>query len=76
MLATIQPKVEIRVSATPQTNGEQQVNVPREKVIEEEMIKENIVLNPALDFKRPSRLTQPTPHLAFSGKAQGTRRRL
>ena len=50
-LATIQPKVEIRVSATPQTNGEQQVNVPREKVIEEEMIKENIVLNPALDFK-------------------------
>lgn len=53
VLATIQPKVEIRVSATPQTNGEQQVNVPREKVIEEEMIKENIVLNPALDFKAP-----------------------
>lgn len=53
VLATIQPKVEIRVSATPQTVGEQQVNVPREKVIEEEMIKENIVLNPALDFKDP-----------------------
>ena len=53
VLTTIQPKVEIRVSATPQTNGEQQVNVPREKVIEEEMIKENIVLNPALDFKDP-----------------------
>ncbi len=53
VLATIQPKVEIRVSATPQTIGEQQVNVPREKVIEEEMIKENIVLNPALDFKDP-----------------------
>ena len=53
VLATIQPKVEIRVSATPQTNGEQQVNVPREKVIEEEMIKENIILNPALDFKDP-----------------------
>ena len=53
VLATIQPKVEIRVSATPQTSGEQQVNVPREKVIEEEMIKENIVLNPALDFKDP-----------------------
>lgn len=53
VLATIQPKVEIRVSATPQTHGEQQVNVPREKVIEEEMIKENIVLNPALDFKDP-----------------------
>lgn len=53
VLASIQPKVEIRVSATPQTIGEQQVNVPREKVIEEEMIKENIVLNPALDFKDP-----------------------
>ena len=53
VLATIQPKVEIRVSATPQTNGEQQVNVPREKVIEEEMIKENIVLNPALNFNNP-----------------------
>lgn len=53
VLATIQPKVEIRVSATPQTHGEQQVNVPREKVIEEEMIKENIVLNPALNFNDP-----------------------
>lgn len=53
VLATIQPKVEIRVSATTRTNGEQQVNVPREKVIEEEMIKENIVLNPALDFQNP-----------------------
>ncbi|MDE6856546.1 MAG: DEAD/DEAH box helicase family protein, partial [Muribaculaceae bacterium] len=53
VLATIQPKVEIRVSATPQSMGEQQVNVPREKVIEEEMIKENIVLNPALEFKDP-----------------------
>lgn len=53
VLATIQPKVEIRVSATPHTNGEQQVNVPREKVIEEEMIKENIVLNPALNFNDP-----------------------
>ncbi len=53
VLATIQPKVEIRVSATTRTNGEQQVNVPREKVIEEEMIKRNIVLNPALDFKNP-----------------------
>lgn len=53
VLATIQPKVEIRVSATPISTGEQQVNVPREKVIEEEMIKENIVLNPALNFKDP-----------------------
>lgn len=53
VLATIQPKVEIRISATPQPRGGQRVEVPREKVIEEEMIKENIVLNPALDFKDP-----------------------
>lgn len=53
VLTSIQPKVEIRVSATPQSIGEQQVNIPREKVIEEEMIKENIVLNPALDFQNP-----------------------
>lgn len=53
VLATIQPKVEIRVSATPISTGVQQVNVPREKVIEEEMIKENIVLNPALNFNDP-----------------------
>lgn len=51
VLANIQPKVEIRISATPISIGEEQVNVPREKVIEEEMIKESIVLNPALDFK-------------------------
>lgn len=53
VLATIQPKVEIRVSATPQPREGQRVEVPREKVIEEEMIKENIVLNPALNFNDP-----------------------
>ncbi|MDE6468219.1 MAG: DEAD/DEAH box helicase family protein [Muribaculaceae bacterium] len=53
VLATIQPKVEIRMSATPDAREAEWVVVPREKVIEEEMIKENIVLNPALDFKEP-----------------------
>lgn len=71
VLATIQPKVEIRVSATPQTNGEQQVNVPREKVIEEEMIKEKIVLNPALDFNRPhSSLNQHLIWLAMQKRQE------
>lgn len=50
VLATIQPKVEIRVSATPNPREGQRVEVPREKVIEEEMIKEDIIINPALDF--------------------------
>lgn len=53
VLATIQPKVEIRVSATPNPRDCQRVEVPREKVIEEEMIKENIILNPALNFADP-----------------------
>lgn len=54
VLNNINPKVEIRISATPITgNPEEMVNVPRETVIQEEMIKENVVLNPALDFKNP-----------------------
>lgn len=53
VLATIRPKVEIRMSATPDPREAVWIVVPREKVIEEEMIKENIVLNPALDFKDP-----------------------
>lgn len=55
VLATIQPKVEIRISATPNPREGQRVEVPREKVIEEEMIKERIVLNPALDFNNSAR---------------------
>ncbi len=51
VLRTINPKVEIRISATPDTVGERRYEVPREKVIEEEMIKENVILNPALDFR-------------------------
>ncbi len=55
VLANIQPKVEIRLSATPlpetTARADEQVNVPREKVIAEEMIKEGVVLNPELVFK-------------------------
>lgn len=53
VLATICPKVEIRMSATPDPRDCPRVEVPRQKVIEEEMIKENIVLNPALNFNGP-----------------------
>lgn len=52
VLATIRPKVEIRISATPNPRDCQMVEVFRDKVIEEEMIKESIVLNPALDFRK------------------------
>ncbi len=46
VLQHIQPKVEIRISATPITQGDELVSVPRERVIAEEMIKEGIILNP------------------------------
>lgn len=53
VLSNINPKLEIRISATPDTIGDRRVVVDRQKVIEEEMIKENIILNPALNFNDP-----------------------
>lgn len=45
VLQNINPKVELRISATPITTGPT-VAVPREKVVAEEMIKKSIALNP------------------------------
>lgn len=45
VLRNINPKVELRISATPITIGTM-VSVPRERVVEEEMIKKGITLNP------------------------------
>ncbi|MBP2281732.1 type III restriction enzyme [Flavobacterium sp. CG_23.5] len=50
VLQKIYPKVEIRVSATPTTNSDYRTLVERQDVIAEEMIKEGIILNPALDL--------------------------
>ena len=54
VLGNICPKVEIRISATPlpesAAKAEEQVTVPRERVIAEQMIKESVILNPALAF--------------------------
>ncbi len=49
VLQKIYPKIEIRVSATPTTNSDYRTLVERQDVIAEEMIKEGIMLNPALD---------------------------
>ena len=49
VLARIDPKLEIRISATPISQGDEQVTVYRDDVVKEEMIKESIVLNPALN---------------------------
>lgn len=70
VLASINPKVEIRISATPlpetTARASEQVTVPREKVIAEEMIKEGVVLNPALTFNESlGSLNQHLIHLAL-----------
>jgi type III restriction enzyme len=46
LIKMIQAKVSIEVSATPHIKGDELVNVPREKVIEDQMIKRRIVINP------------------------------
>ena len=46
VLKNINPKVEIRISATPDTMPDEMVTVSREQVIKEEMIKDGITINP------------------------------
>ena len=46
VLQKINPKVEIRISATPKTGSDHIVTISREEVVREEMIKKQVVLNP------------------------------
>ncbi len=46
VLQKINPKVEIRISATPKTNSDHKVTISREEVVNEAMIKKQVVLNP------------------------------
>ena len=46
VLQRINPKVEIRISATPKTNSDHKVTIERQEVVDEEMIKKQVVLNP------------------------------
>lgn len=48
VLKNINPKIELRISATPITGGCTTIEVPRSAVIEEEMIKKGIYLNPKI----------------------------
>ncbi len=58
VLRAIQPKVEIRISATPVTQSYYNVVVKRKDVVEEEMIKRGIQLNPNVhSSKEQSELT-------------------
>ena len=72
VLKTINPKVEIRISATPVTTRQDAlVSVPREKVINEGMIKQGVVLNPALQFNDPNgSLNQHLVHLALKKREE------
>jgi len=49
LISMFNPKISIEVSATPVLQGDETVNVYREKVILEEMIKKQVAINP--DFK-------------------------
>src|SRR5574344_481062 len=49
VLQNINPKLEIRISATPITSPDELVTVSRDRVIREEMIKEGITINPLLN---------------------------
>ena len=46
VLKSINPKIELRISATPETMSFQAVEVRRKDVVEEEMIKKGVELNP------------------------------
>lgn len=57
VLKNINPKIELRISATPITGGCDTVVVAQEDVIEEEMIKKGIYLNPNLKSNLTSNKT-------------------
>lgn len=48
VLDKINPKVEVRISATPKSYSDTIVNIPRDLVVKEEMIKKQVILNPNL----------------------------
>lgn len=52
VLDRINPKLEVRISATPKSHSDYQVTIPRQRVIEEEMIKRGVVMNPELRLEQ------------------------
>lgn len=72
VIKRIDPKVEIRISATPVTTGQDAlVNIPTEKVVEAGMIKQKILLNPAIkDQENDSSLNQTLVRTALERRNQ------
>lgn len=52
VLRHINPKIELRVSATPQTMGDAMVSIQRSDVVAEQMIKKGVQLNPHVSSDR------------------------
>ena len=57
VLSWLNPKIELRISATPVTMSDYRVTVERQDVIDEEMIKKGMVLNPQVDDSLNTGLT-------------------
>ena len=73
VLDQINPEVEIRISATPKTtNSDETVKVYRQEVINAEMIKKEVVLNPdiELDFSEERTLNQNLIKAALNKRNQ------
>lgn len=73
VLEKINPKIEIRISATPKTtNPREKVSVYRSEVIEAEMIKKEVVLNPEieLNFSDELRLNESLIKAALAKRNQ------
>lgn len=49
VLQILNPHIELRISATPETTGDYRWTIDRQEVIKEEMIKKGIFLNPAIE---------------------------
>ena len=72
VLEKIAAKVEIRISATPKTVSDYQVTIDRQEVIQEEMIKEGVLLNPDVtaDYTTDEELNQHLIKIALQKRNQ------
>lgn len=72
VLQRINPKVEIRISATPKTQSDHKVTIERESVVAEEMIKKQVILNPDIyeGYSDERELNQHLIHKALEKRNQ------
>ncbi|NQV36403.1 MAG: DEAD/DEAH box helicase family protein [Candidatus Marinimicrobia bacterium] len=68
LIGLINAKLTVEVSATPKISGDEVVTVYRQKVVEEEMIKKRIVINP--DFKNTILQQMPSGDIKVQSDAE------